>query len=204
MKSILAVTVALVAVLASKTSAATIISIAPVAGEATPGLAGYRTYTLTATSDAGKIIGFNFDRTGGSGLGFYGDFGQSNPFGATTVFNDTPEAQYAAAGNHIKADTHFLVKGADGIAVNASESPTYIGAAWNIANTGNATSSLVFAQVVLREGSVAPYAGDFTVETASGIVILERVGTPLPEPSTATLFAIAALASTAAIRRRRC
>ena len=158
--------------------AATLISFP--GSEAAPGLPGYRTYTLTATSDAGKIIGFNFDGSGGSGLGVVAYLAQSNPFGASTVFNDTPEAQFTAAGSHIKADTHFLVKGADGIFINAKETATYIGAAWNISNAGNAGSSMPFLQLVLPSDAGLEFWGFFTIQTPAGNNVLEMVSGWMP------------------------
>ena len=196
---LLAIAVALVGTLAGQMRAATTISV-NYPGEATTGLPGYRTLTLTASSDAGKIIGFNFDNSGDSGLGFFGDFNQVNPFGAPTVWRYEHGA--IDPSPTLPADTYFLVNPADGIAVNAAESSTYIGAAWNLMNTANATSSLAFIRLVVREGDSFSYAGDFTVETPSGNV-LERVSAIVPEPAAIPLLATGVLASVVAARRRR-
>lgn len=169
--------------------------------EPTPGLSGYQTYTLTATSTSGKVIGFNFDSSGGSGFGLFGALNQVDPFGIVTVFNDTPDAIFLAFGSNVKADTHFMVKSFEGIAVNAAESATSLTGAFNLTNTAAAPAAMVFAQLVARTATIH-FRGQFTVETAQGYVIDDASFVLDPEPSAITL-ALCAIAALVIPRRRR-
>lgn len=132
------------------------------------------TITMIATSDAGNIIGFNFDSGGRSGLGFQGPLVQVDPFGLQVIFNDLASSIYELAGTHIKADTHFLVASTDGIHINAAESGNSLSGAFIFSDRGAQGSSLAFAQLVHLRGSTISFAGDFTVATPTGN-ILERV-----------------------------
>jgi hypothetical protein len=186
----------------STAQAATVVS-GGLTGADTPGVAGGKTYTLVATSDAGKVIGFNFDSGGGSGFGLLGAMNQVNPFGQATVLNDTPDAIYAAAGSNILADSHFLVKSTDGIAVNAAESATSLTGAFNLSNTAAAPAAMTFAQVVILGTGSVQVKGQFTVETPGGNV-LENVDTlvGIPEPGSFALAGLALIGGFASLRRR--
>jgi len=177
----------------------------------TTGAAGFLTYTLKATSDAGNIIGFNFFDAADPSFGILGLLSQRAPFGANTVFDNVAEAQYSAAGDDISQDTHFLIDPADGIPVNASEDGTKLIGAFNFdaANSATAGPMLTFAQVVLPEDETGTYKGFFTVATSSAGNILEQVsgtigGTTIPEPSTYVLAGMGLIGIVALRRRRVC
>lgn len=192
-----------VLVLAVSTSQAAITISGNLDGVATPApVVGGKTFTLTATSSAGKVIGFNFDSGGGSGYGFLGAMNQVMPFGQSTVLNDTPDAIYTAASSNILADSHFLVKSTDGIAVNAAESATSLTGAFSLSNTASAPAAMTFAQIVIVGGGSVPAKGQFTVETPTGNVLEDAnfaVGA-VPEPAS---FALAGLALVGGIALRR-
>lgn len=166
--------------------------------------AGMKTFTLTATSDAGKIIGFNFAGTGGSGLGFAGAMNQVNPFASPTIFNDTPDALYGAAGSDRRNDSHFLVLSAGNIVVGESEGANKLEGAWNATATGGLTNTLAFAQIVLPVGGQATFLGDFTVETPTGN-ILERVSgiVGIPEPASLAMAGMGLIGLVGVSRRRK-
>ena len=83
--------------------------------ESTPGLAGHRTYTLTATSDvpAQPILGFDFagellNNGPTTGLGFFGSLHQRNPLSLPTIYQDF-NAIFSPLGWDVKQDSQFLV-----------------------------------------------------------------------------------------------
>lgn len=141
--------------------------------EPTNGLSDYSTYTYTATSDAGQIVGFNFDRSHDSGMGLFGDFHQVQPEGLSTVFGNS----WSVDALEIGADSHFLPSSGAGLTIRAEEDGNYLGGAFNYFDAHNASSSLAFAQVVARNETEIAVRGEFTVLTPHGYV-LERVGLP--------------------------
>lgn len=161
-------------------------------GAPTAGLSTHLSYTLTATSDQGRILGFNFSDRGSSGFGFYGPFNQLFPFGLPSPFGivDNPAADPPSNAN--PADTHFLVKTTDGIAIAADDSATFLVGAYNLSNPASGTSSMPLAQLVMPMGQTATFRGQITVATPTGN-ILENVSgvVGVPEPATAALLALA-------------
>lgn len=192
---------AIVLVVASSANAATVVS-GNTAGVASPGADGFTTYTLTATSDAGNIVGFNFAAGGAEAYGITGALRQFDPFGTKVIFNDAPAAQFTAAGGDILSDTHFLTTSASGIVVGNTESDSILNGAWNTSNAGGATPALAFAQVVLPNGATGQAFGQFTVATPNGD-ILETVNVPIgiPEPASVALVAFGLIGVVAARRR---
>lgn len=73
-------------------------------GAPTVGLAGYTTYTLTATTDTGSIQGFDFASL--PIYGFFGSMNQVNPFTLPTIFTDN-NATFPAVSADVSADSQF-------------------------------------------------------------------------------------------------
>ncbi|HEX4414034.1 MAG TPA: hypothetical protein VH107_10435, partial [Lacipirellulaceae bacterium] len=67
----------------------------------TPGLSGFNTYRITATSDLGNIVGFDFSSSGNYGV--TGPMNQLNPYGQATVYKDA----FFATADPLQ-DSHFL------------------------------------------------------------------------------------------------
>lgn len=172
--------------------------------QATPGVAAHQTYQLTAHSTAGKIIGFNFDSAGGSGYGIFGALNQENPLGLVTILDDIPPALLSVIEtNYPSSDSHFLVKSADGIVLDATENQMSLTAAFNFSNTAARTNSLEFAQVVIPSGSSWQVKGQFTTETASGNILEDVNWMNVPEPSTLVGMAIGVWVLATPGRRRK-
>ncbi len=57
------------------------------------GLPGYESYRITATSDLGNIVGYDFTSVGGYGI--TGSMNQLNPYGRQTVYQDSMFARRA-------------------------------------------------------------------------------------------------------------
>jgi len=193
-------------IVTSTALAATIVT-GNVVGVPATGAPELTTYTLTATSDAGNIIGFNFfDAVDGS-VGIFGPLSQRSPFGANTVFNNISEGQYTGAGQDISQDTHFLIDPADGIAVQSSEDDSSLRGAFNFdaVNGAAAGPSLAFAQVVLPNGLSGTFSGFFTVATPTGNILEPVSGVIgfIPEPSTLALAGLGLIGFVSRRRRRR-
>ena len=184
MKKILSIAVAVVCTVALLSAPSFATTIVTQTSAPTVGLPNFTTFTLTAASDQGNIIGFNFDSSGGSGFGFSGPMNQENPFGLITIFDDVSDAAFFGAGLDPSQDSHFNVATADGIVVNPFENGNKMTGAWNISSGSLAV--LPLAQIVLPDGQIATYAGQITVAAAGGN-ILENVAGVVPEPGTLLL-----------------
>jgi hypothetical protein len=171
-------------------------------GMPTPGLPDYTTYVLTATSDGGPVKGFNFVSAGGLEYGYFGELNQAKPFGAATVFNDLPDFFFAAAGMNRLADSQFLAPALGNLSGFHVEDATTLQGAWLTGSPAMATTSLPFAQIVLRNGALLAYSGEFIVGALGGEQVLRVDGQfKVPEPSA---FAVAAtgLFPLSLVRRR--
>lgn len=173
-------------------------TVSPPGGTPTPGLVGRRTYTLSVTSALGKIIGFNFDRSGNSSFGITGPMGQVSPFGQAAVLNPLPLGPFIEWDPD--QDSHFLVKPTDGVALNAAESGHYLGVAFELSDKTAATNTLPFVQIVKSPTATVQLRGQFTIETPSGNV-LEDYSFAIPEPASAALTTLAVLGLLSSGRR---
>lgn len=138
----------------------------------TVGLAGFRTFTLTANADASeKVIGFNF--VGAGELGFTGAMSQIQPFGPT-VFSDS-NAAFPLVGADVSQDSQFKVNSTKGLPVSASESANHLRGAFNY-NAASIVSdaSNVFAFAQICTNATINYIGDLTIRNAAGVDRLER------------------------------
>ncbi|MEO0531262.1 MAG: hypothetical protein AAF266_11910 [Planctomycetota bacterium] len=130
----------------------------------TPGLPGYQTFDLTASSSTGYLNGFDFTK---SGLG-----GITGPLHQGAAPSDDPFAAYGAdtlfggsTGN--AADSHWLVNSTDGFAVQSSQSGSDLGTAFVFGGTSGLRDtyrSLPFARIVTNDPSAVSLNGEFLVE----------------------------------------
>jgi hypothetical protein len=165
--------VALPAAMASFASAVTIVAST---SAPTVGLAGFTTFTLTATSAPGtKLIGFDFAGDGSTGpgaKGFFGSMNQVNPAGFATVFNDNNAFFAFVPGSNVSQDSQFRVKSTDGVSVKDAEGPTFLQSAFSYNPPGVATATNVwqFAQLAIPDAASGTFSfnGTFTVQNAQG------------------------------------
>jgi hypothetical protein len=127
-------------------------------GVATPGLAGFKTYTITANSDdpitAVDFVGAG-DNDPGTGRGFFGAMNQlTPPGGLSTVFQDANALiPILIPGANAQQDSQFSVLTA-GVVVPpglAEESGTLLQGAW--AWSSPQGLSLPFAQIVIPDSN---------------------------------------------------
>lgn len=184
----------LVLALAAASQAAVIVSST---SAPTVGLAGYTTFTLTATADAGqKIVGFDFVGDGTS-KGFFGAMNQVNPFGVlATVYNDN---NIAFGATDTSQDSQFKVASTKGIHLGDAEGPNKLQSAfnYNAANIGEAAQSWAFAQLAIPNAAsgTVQYAGSFTVNNGQADSLVQVQGTvggpTIPEPASIALVGLA-------------
>jgi len=178
------------------------------AGTDVPGLPGYKSYTITATSNVvgEQIQGVDFAGDGSNdpatGKGFFGSMNQLGPPTLNTTYQDNNNLIPLLNVGHTSAeDSQFLVNsGASNIAHPSGfdeESSTILQGIW--AWTDPQGQSVNFAQLVLPNSASAPvtFRGSFSLNTTGGIIDTPSVtGTvpppPVPEPATITLLGLAA------------
>lgn len=167
---------AVLAVASVAQSAVTISGNRLVDGIDTPGLAGFKTYTLVATSDvAGEgIQGIDFagdaSNDPATGKGFFGPLNQVNPFGSPTIYTDANNAIVGTGGN-VLHDSQFMVNSQQVIvpAGFSEEGPNILQGIWSWdAPVGQ---SIAFAQLVIPTAQTA-------VVQARGSFAVVRGGTP--------------------------
>jgi hypothetical protein len=112
--------------------------------EVTPiaGLTGFASYRLTATSDLGNIVCFDFSRAGSYGI--TGPMNQVNPYGQQTVFGDSFLDNYDRS-----LDTQFLLNGSDLLQLFPEESSGELHAAFALLGDKQRTigNSVPFVQI---------------------------------------------------------
>jgi hypothetical protein len=148
-------------------------------GVVTPGLTGFKTFTLTATSDvAGEfisVIDFIGDKDNtnpATARGFFGAMNQLEAGGpGTTVFNN---ANFFFPNNGI-ADSQFKENSGNVIVAASSESTTSLRAGYAYATPS--ALSLQFAQLTLPDAGAGrvDYRGVFSVARGGTIVDLPEL-----------------------------
>jgi hypothetical protein len=198
----------LVAILATSTHAA--IAITSDGGINTPGLAGFKTYVLTATSDSAPIQGFDFvgDPTApidpATSRGFFGPINQlSGPGGLSTIWdhrgfpgicdfrpmcNPTQDSRF-----EFDSSSLLIIPG------SARENSTMLQAAFSTST--NFGQSVPFVQLAIPNGGIVHYRG--VVGTTDGLEFNIAGTVGVPEPTTAAVLGLS-LVSLAIARRTRC
>lgn len=179
------------AVIVSSTSAPTV------------GLAGFTTFTLTASTDQGSIQGFDFASK--PEYGFFGAMNQVNPFTLPTIFADN-NAVIPATGNDVSADSQFKFQSSTLTipAGFAEEGPAKLRAVF--AAGAPLGAQVVFAQLAIPNAAAGSvdFLGQVQVVTGSTVAdvnVVGSVGGPIiPEPAT---FALVGLAVTGLVGLRR-
>lgn len=143
----------------------------------TPGLDGFQTYTITASSALGHIAGFDF---GSTGFGITGSlFQQDMPAGIDTIFADSPEINYEhitfaqsmtdaafdldRAFDQPPPDTRYLVSTQDGLAINPTESSSHLEAVFSFIGSDRQQmhQHLPFAKIVTDDPDSVQLSGAF-------------------------------------------
>ncbi len=172
---------------------------ASVTSQATTGLSGYTTYSVTLTTDTDLLASFD--------ISFNGSMNQVSPSGNETIFlPENPSIYIASTVDLIlERDSHFLFRESQLTVVgSSSESGTSLAATFAFpagTNDPMMASSINIAQIVIADGNtveitgvvaVAPFGGSSPVDvTLSSFTI--------PEPASISLLAIGGLAL---LRRR--
>lgn len=124
----------------------------------TPGLPGYRTYDLTASSPGGFVNGFSFLNAGGDGI--LGPLHQGSPPGeGDALFADR---LFGLADDSI--DTRWLVSPEDGLQIGASQSSDGLGLAYTFLGDSNYQHrNLPLVRLTTNDPSSVRIAGDFDI-----------------------------------------
>jgi hypothetical protein len=155
-------------------------------GAPTADLAGYTTYTVTATSDSSAVNGID-----GS---FTGAMNQSKAFNALdTPWMDSGAADTSGTMYLQHHDSYWAFNASDVLPIASAMTETASslnGVFTNIsAHTGGLTS-VVIAQLVLADDATADYSLDFDAggtQNASGVI----GGVVIPEPAALALMSMA-------------
>jgi hypothetical protein len=155
----------------------------------TIGKPGYRTYTVTATTnDGSQIQGFDF-----ASLPTYGCFGlmnQVNPAGSSTIFEDS-NSFFSFVGADVSQDSQFLFLSSNLTVPSgfASESGTQLRAVF--AASSPLGTSVPFAQFAATVGSIEVIG---QIQTVVGSRVtnndVEFLAAFIPEPSLVSLVSL--------------
>ncbi|QDU87406.1 hypothetical protein Pla175_07660 [Pirellulimonas nuda] len=175
-------------------------------GVDTPGLPGFRTYTLTAQSTGTRIVAFDFvgDAMLPADFGFFGAMNQVHPLGFDTPFKDQ-NGFFAAVGALPSQDSQFLFVLSDlafAIPGLSTDSHSRLEAVLALLQP---TSSVPFVQLVLPAGPGAGgvlYSGLVALESGDVLFVTGSVGVPVPEPAALVLAGLAGCGAVGVCCRR--
>jgi len=180
---------ALLTILAVAATSQAAVIVTADAGIATPGLAGYKTYQLTATSDVPgetiQVFDFIGDPDNNDPLtarGFFGQLGQKEPFGSPTVFNNSNNL-FVPAGFDVLQDSQFKFNSTTDVNSPTGffkESTSSLRALFG--KDGGFGQSSTFAQLVLPDAAAGSvnYRGVFSVFRNNTIEDLPEISGVLP------------------------
>lgn len=130
----------------------------------TPGLPGYRTYTVTATAIDGYLNAFDFTNFAGGTRGISGPLHHGTP-SLENLFAD----RLFASGPADPADSQWLVSLDDGLAIGTEQSTGGLEAAYAFTGTGGRRDTfrtLPLAQLVTNDPSAVLLSGEFSLADA--------------------------------------
>jgi PEP-CTERM motif len=177
----------------------------------TTGLAGFNTWTVTATSDNGGITAVDFvgsgANSGATAKGFFGAMNQVNPFGLPSIFQDNNGVMIPAGAN-VSQDSQFSVLSSAVVVPPglAEEGPAILQAAW--AWSSPQALSLPIAQIVIPIAATGTvnYRGTMTAlvqGVQTDFDVNGTIGGPvIPEPATLSLVGLA-MAALVGFRARK-
>lgn len=158
----------------------------------TPGMTGFRTYTMTLSSDMGAISSLEAEFSGTT-------IHQVNPLAFSTVFQDN-NALFGFVGANPLQDSQFLFHSANETLLvvpgSAVESNSILEAAFT---SFDAFVTRNIAQIVAPIGQAVQY----NVLAVVGGQELRTQGAFVPEPSSLALSLCGAIAALVAMRKRR-
>jgi hypothetical protein len=142
----------------------------------TPGLDGFNTYRITATSDLGNIVGFDFSSSGNYGV--TGPMNQLNPFGQPTVYQDS----MLAGGNPLQ-DSHFLFNCSDVLTLFPEESATSLHAAFALIGDRQLSigNSVPFLQLATQSASDIVLKGSLVIRRPNDEYVELNIDTKLSD-----------------------
>lgn len=130
----------------------------------TPGLPGYQTFDLTASSSVGFLNGFDFTDSGLGGIN--GPLHQGAAPGGDPMTSYTADMLFGGLSGDA-ADSHWLVNSTDGFAVQSSQSDLSLETAYVFGSASGLRDtyrSLPFARIVTNDPSAVSLNGEFLVE----------------------------------------
>ncbi len=178
----------------------------------TTGLAGFNTWTVTATSDNGGITAVDFAGNGNNdpatGKGFFGQMNQVNPAGQATIFQDNNAFFAFVPGANVSQDSQFNVASSAVVVPPglAEEGPAILQAAY--AWSTPQALSLPIAQIVIPIAATGTvnYRGTMTAlvqGVQTDFDVNGTIGGPvIPEPATLSLVGLA-MAALVGFRARK-
>ena len=126
----------------------------------TIGLTGFDTYRITATSDLGNIVCFDFSQE--SSYGISGPMNQVNPYGQATLF---PNLNPLFGASDPSQDTQFLLDNNDVLSMFMAESDTFLHGVFALIGDKQRTigNSVPFLQLATSASSAVNLTGSVVI-----------------------------------------